>query len=470
MLTYSFEDREHTSLYEYLYKKIKNDILNGNLSSDEKLPSKRALAEHLNISTITVENAYNQLVAEGYIYAKPKSGFFVSHILPSNSSAQLLEIQFPEQEPEEKKQEYFADFVSNSTDKQSFPFNMWAKLMRKTMSDDLDKLMINSPSVGIWELRKEIARYLLQFRGINVSPEQIIIGAGTEYLYSIIIQLLGRQKIYAVENPGYQKIAKIYGANDVSCIHLPMDENGIAIQPLEASTAQVLHISPSHHFPTGIVTPIGRRYELLSWASKSSSRYIIEDDYDSEFRFIGKPIPSLQSIDVMDKVFYINTFSKSLSSPVRISYMVLPKKLMKKYKEDLNFYSCTVPNFEQYTLANFISEGHFEKHINRMKNYYRSQRDLLMDCIKKHPKYNRVKIAEENSGLHFLLHVDTALSDQELVDNARKNSIHISCLSQYFHEKPDNSFPHTILLNYSGINDEKIPQAVELLFNSLWNE
>ena len=469
MLTYSFENREHRSLYEHLYKQIKNDILQGNLSPNERLPSKRALAEHLNISTITVENAYNQLVAEGYLYAKPKSGFFVSEILPSEHLHHNCERNIPEQAPVQKKAEYFADFVSNSTDKQSFPFPIWAKLMRKTMSEHLDKLMINSPSVGIWELRREIARYLLQFRGMNVSPEQIVIGAGTEYLYSIIIQLLGRQKIYAVENPGYQKIAKIYGANDVSCVHIPMDKNGIALQPLEQSNAQVLHISPSHHFPTGIVTPIGRRYELLSWASKSASRYIIEDDYDSEFRFIGKPIPSLQSIDTMDKVIYVNTFSKSLSSTIRISYMVLPEKLMKKYNEELNFYSCTVPNFEQYTLASFLSEGHFEKHINRMKNYYRSQRDLIMNCIKEHPKYDRVKIAEENSGLHFLLHVDTTLSDQELVDNALKNSIHISCLSQYFLDRKNASLPHTILINYSGISSEKIPQAVELLFNSLWN-
>lgn len=470
MLTYSFENREHSSLYEHLYKQIKGDILDGKFSPGEKLPSKRALAEHLNISTITVENAYNQLVAEGYIYAKPKSGFFLSQILPSESTGHIPEINFPGQEPIQKKSKYFADFVSNSTDKQSFPFNIWTKLMRKTMSDNPDKLMVNSPSVGIWELRKEIARYLLQFRGMNVSPDQIVIGAGTEYLYSMIIQLLGRQKIYAVENPGYQKIAKIYGANDVTCIHIPMDKNGIAIKPLENSNAQVLHISPSHHFPTGIVTPIGRRYEFLSWASKSSSRYIIEDDYDSEFRFIGKPIPSLQSIDTMDKVIYVNTFSKSLSSTIRISYMVLPKKLMKKYNEELNFYSCTVPNFEQYTLARFLSEGHFEKHINRMKNYYRGQRDLIMNCIKEHPKYDRVKIAEENSGLHFLLHVDTTLTDQELVDNTLKNSIHISCLSQYFLDRQNVSLPHTILINYSGINSEKIPQAVELLFRSLWNE
>ena len=468
MLTYSFENREHTSLYEHLYKQIKTDILDGTLTPDEKLPSKRTLAEHLNISTITVENAYNQLMAEGYIYSKPKSGFFVSHITSAQSEYAHSDVSFPETDPVRPQTSYFADFVSNSTAKQSFPFNMWSKLMRKTMSENVDKLMIHSPSIGVWELRREIAKYLLQFRGMNVSPEQIVIGAGTEYLYGIIIQLLGRHRIYAVENPGYQKIKKIYSSNDVSCIHLPMDKHGISIKALEQSQAQVLHISPSHHFPTGIVTPIARRYELLSWASKSSDRYIIEDDYDSEFRFMGKPIPSLQSIDAMEKVIYINTFSKSLSSTIRISYMVLPKNLMERYNQELNFYACTVSNFDQYTLASFLAEGHFEKHINRMKNFYRSQRDLIMDCIKKHPKYSRVKIAEENSGLHFLLHVNTALSDEALVQKAAEHDIHISCLSQYFYQPEEHSLPHTLLLNYSGIPSEKIPRAIELLFDSLW--
>ena len=468
MLTYSFENREHLSLYEHLYTNIKKDIINGKLSPGEKLPSKRALAEHLNVSTITVENAYNQLVAEGYIYAKPNSGFFVSPLTYAETITDISEFPFPEQEPDLPGKTYFADFVSNATATQSFPLNTWAKLLRKIMSENQHKLLINAPSAGIWELRREIAKYLLQFRGMNVSPEQIVIGAGTEYLYSIIIQLLGRQKIYGIENPGYRKIEKIYRSNDVTCIHHPMNENGIDLKHLKNSDTQVLHISPSHHFPTGIVTPIGHRYALLSWAGKSEDRYIIEDDYDSEFRLVGKPIPSLQSIDTQEKVIYINTFSKSLSSTIRISYMVLPKKLMQTYHRELNFYSCTVPNFEQYTLAAFLSEGYFDKHIHRMRNFYRSQRDLIMDCIKKHPKYSRVKIAEEHSGLHFLLHVDTELSDEALVQKAKEHDIHISCLSQYYSPSQEQASVHTLLINYSGIPAEKVAEAVERLFDSLW--
>lgn len=465
MLTYSFENRNGMSLYEYLYTCIKDDILSFRLSPDEKLPSKRALAKNLDISTITVETAYGQLMAEGYIYSVPKSGFFVSHIA---SSAKINQNYPNDINTEVKTDEdtYFADFAKNSTANDNFPFSVWAKLMRETMSDEPQKIMVSSPSVGIYDLRKAIADYLFQFRGMKVSADRIIIGAGTEYLYSLIIQLLGRGKRYAVEDPGYRKIYHIYKANEVDCVHVPLDENGINVEKLEKSSAEVLHISPSHHFPTGIVTPVSRRYELLSWASKSSDRYIIEDDYDSEFRLLGKPIPSLQSIDVLEKIIYINTFSKSLTPTIRISYMVLPENLMKKYNEKLSFYSCTVANFEQYTLASFIKKGYFEKHINRMRNFYRNQRDSLMEIIKSHPLYNKVTITEENSGLHFLLTVKTDLSDDELMKKTREKGINVSCLSQYYSQK-EKAKEHTLIINYSGIEREKMKEAVERLFEAI---
>lgn len=466
MLTYSFEEKGKDSLYQYLYKQIKNDILSFQLAPGEKLPSKRALAKHLNISTITVENAYSQLVAEGYLYSVPKSGYYVCDLsLNSRKKENTLPSFLPKQNEDTS---YFADFVNNSTAQDNFPFSIWTKLMRETLSDDANKLMVRSPSAGVFELRSAIAHYLYQFQGLSVEPEQIIIGAGTEYLYGLIIQLLGRNQIYAVEEPGYQKISKIYRANDVSCVHISLDENGIDVNQLEKSNAQVLHISPSHHFPTGFVTPVSRRYELLSWASKSPNRFIIEDDYDSEFRLIGKPIPSLSSIDVLDKVIYINTFSKSLSSTIRISYMVLPKSLIPAYQKELSFYSCTVSNFEQYTLAKFIERGFLEKHINRMRNFYRSQRDIILSSIKKEKNYKKTRIREENAGLHFLLEVKTKLSDEELIQKAAENGIHISCLSQYFYDK-SKAKEHTLIVNYSGIETSNIPEAIHRLFQSLWD-
>lgn len=388
MLTYSFDDRGMDFLYEHLYKEIKNDILMGNLKAHEKLPSKRALAAHLNVSVVTVENAYSQLLVEGYIYSKPKSGFYVCDVKAEDADVVGVSNACYTSRPEDHVTEhthvirehaeasdqnrFFADFVNNSTLSENFPFSTWTKLMRETMMDDREKLMKRSPSGGIFELRKAIADYLYQFRGMSVSPNQIIVGAGTEYLYGLIIQLLGRDSVYGVENPGYQKIQHIYDAYQVKCCYIDMDESGVNIDSLERSGADVVHISPSHHFPTGTVTPASRRYELLGWAAKQKGRYIIEDEYDSEFRLVGNPIPALQSIDASDKVIYMNTFSKSLSSTIRISYMVLPIPLMVRYNHILSFYACTVSNFDQYTLTRFIQEGYLEKHINRMRKFYRT--------------------------------------------------------------------------------------------------
>ena len=463
MLTYSFENKGSDSLYEYLYKQIKSDIVNRILSPDEKLPSKRALAKHLSVSTITVENAYSQLCAEGYLYSVPKSGFYVSDIstrTPIPEGKPVRHIQTVPASPE-----YFADFVNNSTATDTFPFATWTKLLRETMAEHAANLMARSPSAGIIQLRSAIADYLYQFRGMSVEPEQIIVGAGTEYLYGLLIQLLGHNKTYAVEDPGYQKITKIYRSNHVECVPIPLDNHGVIAEKLLSSKADILHISPAHHFPTGIVTPVSRRYEILSWAAMGE-RYIIEDDYDSEFRLQGKPIPSLYSIDTSDKVIYINTFSKSLASTIRISYMVLPKPLLTRYNKELSFYSCTVSNFEQYTLAKFIEEGYLEKHINRMRNYYRNLRNTMLSCIKNEPGYPDVTILEEDAGLHFLLNVNTRLTDNELITKAAAQGIHISCLNQYY-DTPPQKDSHTIIINYSGIRTDDITEAVKRLFRAL---
>lgn len=482
MLTYSFDDRGMDFLYEHLYKEIKNDILIGNLKAHEKLPSKRALAAHLNVSVVTVENAYSQLLAEGYIYSKPKSGFYVCDVkaedadvvgvrnacYTSGSEDHVTEhshvIREHAESPDQNR--FFADFVNNSTLSENFPFSTWTKLMRETMMDDREKLMKRSPSGGIFELRKAIADYLYQFRGMSVSPNQIIVGAGTEYLYGLIIQLLGRDSVYGVENPGYQKIQHIYDAYQVKCCYIDMDESGVNIDSLERSGADVVHISPSHHFPTGTVTPASRRYELLGWAAKQEGRYIIEDEYDSEFRLVGNPIPALQSIDASDKVIYMNTFSKSLSSTIRISYMVLPIPLMVRYNHILSFYACTVSNFDQYTLTRFIQEGYLEKHINRMRKFYRNSRDRILGCIRSHRLYPQVTIKEENAGLHFLMEIDTSYTDKEMVDRAAAAGINISSLSQYCHGKEQED-SHTLVINYSGIEEDIIEEACDRLLESV---
>ena len=461
MLTYSFTDIGSESLYIHLYNCIKKDILDGTLTPDTKLPSKRSFAKNLGISTITVENAYAQLKSEGYIYSLPKKGFFVKEIIQPaaiSPSYPLSKLQI-----EEKKECYQIDFVNNKTTPDNFPFSIWAKLIRETISEKSEELMITPPCGGIMELRSAICSHLKAFRNMDVNPEQVIIGAGTEYLYGLLIKLFGFQKEYAIENPGYQKLAKIYDSYQIKYHPIPLDENGMELSALEDSGAHIAHITPSHHYPTGIVTSVSRRYELLAWASKKLGRYIIEDDYDSEFRLSGQPIPTLQSIDHSEKVIYINTFAKSLSSTVRLSYMILPKHLFELFYKQLSFYSCTVSNFEQYTLARFLSDGYFEKHINRMRTHYKGIRDTLLDAIKKSPFSSRIRISEEDAGLHFLMQIDTKQTDRELLQTASKHGVHLACLSQYYFIPTADMPEHTLILNYSGLALEQIPTAVTLL-------
>ncbi len=466
MLTYSFENLRSESLYLHLYKCIKNDILDGKIAAGEKLPSKRSFAKNLGISTITVENAYAQLLAEGYIYSIPKKGYYAADISERTGFSDTVPMN-SENFTIAANPVYRFDFVSNRNNAENFPFATWAKLMRETISEKKEELMVGAPCGGIMELRMAICRHMKQFRNMDVDPNQVIVGAGTEYLYGLIIQLLGRDKIYAVENPGYDKIVKIYESNGVVCRYIPMDKAGILVSELENSGAQIAHISPSHHYPTGIVTPVSRRYELLGWAAKSEGRYIIEDDYDSEFRLTGKPMATLQSIDVSEKVIYMNTFTKSLASTIRISYMVLPHHLLEQFYERMGFYSCTVSNFEQYTLARFINDGYFEKHINRMRKYYKSIRDQLMNELKKDTMEGRIEIREEDAGLHFLMRLDTDTADEIFLQRASQNGIRLSSLAGYYFGDPPKKTEHTIIMNYSGIRAEDIPAAVACLHNCM---
>lgn len=467
MLTYSLSDIGSASIYEYLYQCIRRDILQKKLKAGEKLPSKRSFARNMQVSVVTVENAYAQLMVEGYIYAVEKKGYFVADI-DQTVAAPHAEADIPlhaQSEPVRENRVWLADFVSNTISYEKFPFSVWSKLVREViLSEDSMHILSPAPSGGVYKLRAAIARHLYAFRGMEVDMDQIIIGAGTEYLYNLMIQLLGRSWVYGVEDPGYKKLSEIYRQNAVQCVALPMDSNGIRVDALETSGADIIHLSPSHHFPTGIVTPVTRRYELLGWAAKAKSRYIIEDDYDCEFRLFGRPIQTLQGIDERESVIYMNTFTKSLAPSFRISYMVLPKHLARTFQEKLGFYSCTVSNLEQYVLALFIERGYFEKHINRMRNYYREKRDDLIRQIRQSPLAKKVKITEQDSGLHFLMSVRTDRTDAVIIQEAEQAGIRINALSQYYHN-PEEAVPHVFVMNYAGVDEEKFGEAIEILAN-----
>lgn len=475
MLTYNLTATGSDSLYESLYKCIKNDILQGKLCAGEKLPSKRSFAKNLGISVITVENAYGQLSDEGYIYSMPKRGFYVSDIdmvaNPNTGAKTSADANLFDDSASIACSHYFADFSCNQTDSEIFPFTIWTKTVRSVLNDNRIQLMINPPCGGILPLRNAIARYLGDFRGMKVAPHQIIIGAGTEYLYGLLIQLLGKNLIYGVENPGYHKIGKICKSMGVTYRHVDLDESGVSIHELEEKKIDIIHTSPSHHFPTGLVMPVSRRYELLGWAAKKKQHYIIEDDYDSELRLSGKPFPTLQSIDVSGKVIYMNTFTKTLASTVRISYMVLPEDLAKRFYSELSFYSCTVSNFEQYTLAQFMENGSFEKHINRLRNYYQNKRDAILKELKSGSIGKYITIQEEEAGVHFLMHIQSDCTEAEIVEKAKAGGVKLDPLSRYYikntekHEQngQENPYENTYVMNYSSVNMENIKKVVQVL-------
>ena len=447
MLTYELKKAPGVPLYEALYRCIRSDILSGVLVAGQKLPSKRTLAENLEVSKITVEAAYNQLLSEGYITSREKVGYFVETL---ERHASVPEVVLP-QEP--SPPETVVDLTGSGTGR--FPFSVWMKLQREVMLDYGEQLLLPMPNQGIWELRQAISHHLSDFRGLNVPPENILVGAGTDFLYNILIQLLGRDLCYAVEEPGYGKIRKIYAAGGVKCISASMDSSGV--RPDSLADARVLHISPSHHFPTGLVTPVSRRLELLAWARERHG-YIIEDDYDSEFRFDARPMPAMRSLDRSGRVIYMNSFSKTLAPSIRISYMVLPEELMKRFQRQLGFYGCTVPSFEQYTLARFLSRGHFEKHINRMRKFYRARRNRVVQLLKTCVFTDRLTILEQDAGLHFLLKIDTVLSDRELTEKLLACGIRVHALSHYYHETGENT--HILVINYAQVNEEALAEAL----------
>ena len=463
MLTYSFENIDTESMYEHLYRCIKQDILQKKLRAGEKLPSKRTFAKNLGVSTITVESAYAQLVAEGFLYTLPKRGYYVCELEREEPVAPLPPRPKGPAPREPDKRAYWADFVGSSVARDMFPFSVWVKLLRDvTAGEDEATLLTDTSAGGIRQLRQAISDHLYQFRGMTIVPEQIVVGSGSEYLYNLIVQLLGRELVYGVEDPGYPKPARIYALNGARCISLPVDGQGISPQTLAASPAQVVHLSPSHQFPTGAVTPAGRRQALLRWAAQGGDRYLIEDDYDSEFRFTGLPIPALQSIDQADRVIYLNTFSRALAPSLRISYLVLPPTLLDRYHQRLGFYSSTVPALEQYTLASFLSEGRFEQHLSRARNRYRALRDQVLEALEASGLAGRAQISGADAGLHFLVRLETERGDQELTQLARARGIRLSFLSE-FCASPGPEHQHFLVISYPGIQMERLPQTLREL-------
>lgn len=450
--TYSL-DRGGAPLYEQLYRALKADILSGVLPGGGKLPSGRALSEHLGVSRVTVETAYAQLLAEGYVTSRERAGYFVEAVTPAAPP-------LPEPEPAAPDA---PEPAAQTPPARRFPFSVWARLMRGVLLDRRGDLLQSVPDAGLWALREAVAGELYRQRGVRVSPEQVYIGAGAEYFYNLLIQFLGREKIFALEEPGHRKIARVYQANGVQMRPIRMDGDGVLPALVGQSGADVLHISPSHHYPTGTVMPITRRQALMRWLTEGPERYLIEDDYDSEFRFTGLPIPTMQSMDQSGRVIYMNTFSRTIAPALRISYMILPKTLLARWRETMGFYSCTVPSFEQMTLTRFLAEGYFEKHLNRMKKHYRAVRGALLKTLAEPPCAGCFRVHDAGAGLHFVLEAPSAPEPERLRALLRQAGLHAALLADFYAGAPEPEAARCIVLDYADAEPETLQGALRRL-------
>lgn len=412
MLDYDLGQRGDDSLYDYLYQRIRDDIASGELREGARLPSKRSLAEHLGVSVVTVEGAYRQLVVEGYVESRPRSGYFVCDLRGSVAPALGVRAGVAAGEvprmPRRDEESRSVDFALGARGAEQDAASLWTRALRQTLaSESQAELFAPAPAKGAPRLREAIASHLRQTRGMVVDPENVVVGAGAQILDSCIVQLLGRERAYGVEDPGYPRLMRLYAANGVEVRHVPIDEAGVRIDALAASDVGVMHVMPSHQFPTGCVTSIGRRYELLGWAADSSAgeRWIIEDDYDCEFRLAGRPVPALASVDAMGRVIYTNTFSKSLGSALRLAFMVLPDTLMERYGSELGFYSSTVSTVDQVTLARILEDGSYERHVARVRKRARDERDRLRELVAAGAFGPGVRLEHADAGLHCVLAV-----------------------------------------------------------------
>ncbi|SES45856.1 transcriptional regulator, GntR family [Psychrobacillus sp. OK032] len=449
-------------LYEQLYTEIKQAIINGTIEEGGKLPSKRKLAEYLSVSQTTVEFAYSQLVAEGFISSEPRRGFYVQDL----AELALIEQRTPIVVQDERTRDtYSIDFSPGKIDTESFPFSLWRKCSKEVISESNKDLLLLGHPQGDYTLRQQICTYLYQSRGVKCTPEQIILGSGTEQLMPLIIRLLGEEAVYGIENPGYPLTHHLLLEDGEKTVPISVDADGAIVSQLEHSNATVMYVTPSHQFPTGAVLSATRRTQLLSWAYQAENRYIIEDDYDSEFRYTGRPIPSLQGIDQNERVIYLSTFSKSLMPSLRIAYAVLPKQLIVQYKQKYSYYAATVPRMDQQILAKFMESGYFAKHLNKMRKIYKRKLEIITKTIAAYDPL--VTISGEQAGMHLLLTIQSINTEKELIELAKQDAIRIHGIQEYVSTKLNPFNKPKIVLGFGGIEVDKLEASIQQLMGAL---
>lgn len=448
-------------LYEQIYEYIRQEIREGKLRPGERLPSTRSLAEYLQISRSTATLAYDQLLSEGYIASRPYRGYYVCRMEELYRLETGAECMHGKGEERESRERYVCDFSPTATDMSRFPFSVWRKINRNVFSQSYSGLFAQGDAQGEYSLRETISGYLHSSRGVNCTPQQIIVGAGNDYLLLLLEKILGRHVRIAMENPTYKRAYQIFSSFAYEITTVDMDEAGMSAEGLRRSDVTAAYVMPSHQYPTGVLMPIGRRLELLKWANEAPERYLIEDDYDSEFRYRGKPIPSLQASDTQGRVIYIGTFSKSIAPAIRVSYMVLPPTLLERYRQRCSFYSATVSRIDQKILEEFIAGGYFERYLNKMRKYYKEKHDLMLEELADFAK--DFTVTGENAGLHLLLTGRRGQTEESLTAAARTKGVRVYGLSENMVGSAGGYPGHTVLLGYGGLELAEIKKGLTLL-------
>lgn len=446
-------------LYLQIYTNLSDQIRIGQLAPGSRLPGKRSLAAQLAVSVNTVDTAYQMLLAEGYLESRPRSGFFV---LPYTDTLQAAPPPPPQRTAQHSGTAYRFDLSPGSVDTALFPLRTWGRIQKELLYGG-DEMLLHGHRRGDEALRDVIAEYLRAYRGVECDPEQIVVGAGVEYLLGLVAQLL-RDSIAAIENPGYTRSRTILENCGLTCKCVGIDESGLSVGELEKSGADLCYVTPSHHFPTGVTMPVGRRAQLLRWANSRPGRYILEDDYDAEFRFDMRPLPSLQGMAGPNgPVIYLCTFSKSLAPGIRIACMVLPSNLLPRWQAMFGTYANTVSRIEQKTLHRFISDGYFTRHIARVRKAYKARMELLCASLEAVFGKERITLQGRHTGLHLLLTLQNAPGEEAMVRAAAEEGIKLRGLSEYYMEQSETCPQNTVVLGYSAVSDRQIPQLVAAL-------
>lgn len=449
------------SLYVQIYELIKEKIHQKEFKTHEKLPSKRQLAKINNISENTVTNAYNQLLVEGYIYSIERKGYYVSNI---EFHSPLLHLEDPHHQPKERKitkQAFDYDFTRSNPDQKLFPYSIFTKLYRQLFQEPDDRLIGESDGQGLYPLRQELQHYLSLSRGVPCSPEQIILGPSSEYLLAILFQLLDEDLHIAVENPGYQGFQALMHRAKIPYSAISLSENGLNLKELSQSEANLVLVTSNHQFPTGKIMPLKERQDLLNWANAAPNRYIVENDYDSEFKYSGIPIPSLKYLDQSDRVIHMASFTRVLSPGIRLAYMVLPDRLVEKYQQLFSTSSSNLSSFEQWILHDFMAAGHLTSHLNRSRTFYKKKRDQMIQAIKKQDE--NAEIYGEKAGLHLLVKMSFSFDGALFKKMAAERKIKLKLLSDYSFDLAQDA-ERFIFLSFSSIPEPEIEQVIANIF------